>query len=153
MRVDDKDIPKSSPLHHVKEQAFTKRQKRQQNRIFQVRIYLPSTGPRPARCPEGVLRPCRMDRPRPKSVRALRGILRPCRIARPRAKSVRALRGILRPCRKMVGQGRLELPTSRLSSARSNQLSYRPKHNDQEHLQPRPASRRTEVLARPTARK
>ena len=24
----------------------------------------------------------------------------------------------------MVGQGRLELPTSRLSSARSNQLSY-----------------------------
>ena len=144
MRVDDKDIPKSSPLHHVKEQAFTKRQKRQQNRIFQVRIYLPSTGPRPARCPEGVLRPCRMDRPRPKSVRALRGILRPCRIARPRAKSVRALRGILRPCRiarpraksvralrgilrpcrKMVGQGRLELPTSRLSSARSNQLSY-----------------------------
>ena len=26
--------------------------------------------------------------------------------------------------RKMVGQGRLELPTSRLSSARSNQLSY-----------------------------
>ena len=27
---------------------------------------------------------------------------------------------------KMVGLGRLELPTSRLSSARSNQLSYRP---------------------------
>src|SRR6478609_9129663 len=27
----------------------------------------------------------------------------------------------------MVGLGRLELPTSRLSSARSNQLSYRPK--------------------------
>ena len=26
----------------------------------------------------------------------------------------------------MVGRGRLELPTSRLSSARSNQLSYRP---------------------------
>ncbi len=26
----------------------------------------------------------------------------------------------------MVGLGRLELPTSRLSSARSNQLSYRP---------------------------
>lgn len=25
---------------------------------------------------------------------------------------------------KLVGQGRLELPTSRLSSARSNQLSY-----------------------------
>ena len=28
--------------------------------------------------------------------------------------------------RAMVGLGRLELPTSRLSSARSNQLSYRP---------------------------
>ncbi len=30
------------------------------------------------------------------------------------------------PLEKMVGLGRLELPTSRLSSARSNQLSYRP---------------------------
>ncbi len=32
------------------------------------------------------------------------------------------------PCcaRKVVGLGRLELPTSRLSSARSNQLSYKP---------------------------
>ena len=30
------------------------------------------------------------------------------------------------PRGKMVGLGRLELPTSRLSSARSNQLSYRP---------------------------
>jgi hypothetical protein len=28
--------------------------------------------------------------------------------------------------RKVVGLGRLELPTSRLSSARSNQLSYKP---------------------------
>jgi hypothetical protein len=28
--------------------------------------------------------------------------------------------------KRMVGLGRLELPTSRLSSARSNQLSYRP---------------------------
>jgi hypothetical protein len=28
--------------------------------------------------------------------------------------------------REMVGLGRLELPTSRLSSARSNQLSYKP---------------------------
>ena len=28
---------------------------------------------------------------------------------------------------RMVGLGRLELPTSRLSSARSNQLSYKPK--------------------------
>ena len=31
------------------------------------------------------------------------------------------------PWRGMVGLGRLELPTSRLSSARSNQLSYKPK--------------------------
>jgi hypothetical protein len=29
---------------------------------------------------------------------------------------------------KMVGLGRLELPTSRLSSARSNQLSYKPNY-------------------------
>ena len=29
--------------------------------------------------------------------------------------------------RRLVGLGRLELPTSRLSSARSNQLSYKPK--------------------------
>src|SRR5436305_9596518 len=28
----------------------------------------------------------------------------------------------------LVGLGRLELPTSRLSSARSNQLSYKPEH-------------------------
>lgn len=28
---------------------------------------------------------------------------------------------------RVVGLGRLELPTSRLSSARSNQLSYKPK--------------------------
>src|ERR1043165_7953262 len=31
---------------------------------------------------------------------------------------------------KLVGLGRLELPTSRLSSARSNQLSYKPKDLD-----------------------
>ena len=31
-----------------------------------------------------------------------------------------------RPAQRVVGLGRLELPTSRLSSARSNQLSYRP---------------------------
>src|SRR5690349_10637241 len=31
----------------------------------------------------------------------------------------------------MVGLGRLELPTSRLSSARSNQLSYKPEVRDQ----------------------
>ena len=31
------------------------------------------------------------------------------------------------PAWKVVGLGRLELPTSRLSSARSNQLSYKPK--------------------------
>ena len=32
-----------------------------------------------------------------------------------------------RPSTEMVGLGRLELPTSRLSGVRSNQLSYRPK--------------------------
>ena len=31
---------------------------------------------------------------------------------------------------RMVGLGRLELPTSRLSSARSNQLSYKPEALD-----------------------
>ena len=31
---------------------------------------------------------------------------------------------------KVVGLGRLELPTSRLSSARSNQLSYKPLSED-----------------------
>ena len=37
-------------------------------------------------------------------------------------------RDSLRPlrARRLVGLGRLELPTSRLSSARSNQLSYKP---------------------------
>jgi hypothetical protein len=34
------------------------------------------------------------------------------------------------PLTKMVGLGRLELPTSRLSSARSNQLSYKPGARD-----------------------
>ena len=40
----------------------------------------------------------------------------------------RLRRGSLRALRKrrLVGLGRLELPTSRLSSARSNQLSYKP---------------------------
>ena len=33
--------------------------------------------------------------------------------------------------RTLVGQGRLELPTSRLSSARSNQLSYWPGSENQ----------------------
>jgi hypothetical protein len=47
--------------------------------------------------------------------------------------SANARRALLRVNRshsertKMVGLGRLELPTSRLSSARSNQLSYKPK--------------------------
>jgi hypothetical protein len=46
---------------------------------------------------------------------------------RPHACKARALPTELRPrngTRGVVGQGRLELPTSRLSSARSNQLSY-----------------------------
>ena len=39
---------------------------------------------------------------------------------------------------ELVGLGRLELPTSRLSSARSNQLSYKPQRREA-----RPACRRT----------
>src|SRR5581483_6495328 len=38
----------------------------------------------------------------------------------------RGLAGPKRRARRLVGLGRLELPTSRLSSARSNQLSYKP---------------------------
>ena len=52
---------------------------------------------------------------------------------RPHACKARALPAELWPLRtltttwdRMVGLGRLELPTSRLSSARSNQLSYKP---------------------------
>jgi hypothetical protein len=49
---------------------------------------------------------------------------------RPHACKARALPAELWPQRRrasqMVGLGRLELPTSRLSSARSNQLSYKP---------------------------
>ncbi len=40
--------------------------------------------------------------------------------------------------RRLVGLGRFELPTSRLSSARSNQLSYRPNSNRVHTLDPRP---------------
>ena len=46
--------------------------------------------------------------------------------------------------RELVGLGRLELPTSRLSSARSNQLSYKPKT--------RPQLRMIEVETRPGER-
>ena len=48
--------------------------------------------------------------------------------------------------RRLVGLGRLELPTSRLSSARSNQLSYKPLtlflSKDREPARAQPASRR-----------
>ncbi len=48
-----------------------------------------------------------------------------------RAASANARRAAWRvPLTKMVGLGRLELPTSRLSSARSNQLSYKPGARD-----------------------
>ena len=61
---------------------------------------------------------------------------------RPPACKAGALPAELRPLIRMVGLGRLELPTSRLSSARSNQLSYRPIYRrrvpgtsgDQNHL-------------------
>src|SRR5262249_40358309 len=48
--------------------------------------------------------------------------------------------------RRMVGLGRLELPTSRLSRARSNQLSYKPKigpHLQTIEVEPRPGERPT----------
>ena len=50
-----------------------------------------------------------------------------------RANARESLRGWMSPpaseaAQKVVGLGRLELPTSRLSSARSNQLSYKPKY-------------------------
>ena len=49
--------------------------------------------------------------------------------------------------RRLVGLGRFELPTSRLSSARSNQLSYRPKKHT---LVPRdPKDTRARMLQRP----
>ena len=41
----------------------------------------------------------------------------------------------------MVGLGRLELPTSRLSSARSNQLSYKPEPEAARRSEKRPSGR------------
>ena len=51
---------------------------------------------------------------------------------------------------KMVGLGRLELPTSRLSSARSNQLSYKPltREASAEHDRQAPMPRTAQPLAR-----
>ena len=57
----------------------------------------------------------------------------------------------------MVGQGRLELPTSRLSSARSNQLSYWPRFREGSPARPSPTLpqevwwRRTGSNRRPAA--
>jgi hypothetical protein len=45
--------------------------------------------------------------------------------------------------RELVGLGRFELPTSRLSSARSNQLSYRPKLRYRVHTLAARATRRS----------
>ena len=51
---------------------------------------------------------------------------------------------------KMVGLGRFELPTSRLSSARSNQLSYRPKKHHAAHARPaHPWTQGNGMLQRP----
>jgi hypothetical protein len=47
------------------------------------------------------------------------------RTAPPRVKFIKDLRRQI-PNRSLVGLGRFELPTSRLSGVRSNQLSYRP---------------------------
>jgi hypothetical protein len=43
--------------------------------------------------------------------------------------------GSLPPRQAVVGLGRFELPTSRLSGVRSNQLSYRPVHRLKAHFQ------------------
>jgi hypothetical protein len=59
-----------------------------------------------------------------------------------------ALRQFRRNCRGMVGLGRLELPTSRLSSARSNQLSYKP-----EARHPERPERRSQKSARKEKRR
>ena len=48
--------------------------------------------------------------------------------------SLKTERGPERPG-KMVGLGRLELPTSRLSGVRSNLLSYRPRAGDASSLE------------------
>ena len=51
--------------------------------------------------------------------------------------------------RRMVGLGRFELPTSRLSSARSNQLSYKPGSDDRpETRKPRDAFQRARCESR-----
>ena len=51
--------------------------------------------------------------------------------------------------RRLVGLGRLELPTSRLSSARSNQLSYKPLRRGASRIHPR---KRMDDTAQPLAR-
>src|SRR5580698_2704190 len=62
----------------------------------------------------------------------------------------RACRAEAAEQRRLVGLGRLELPTSRLSSARSNQLSYKPLTRGSRSRAP--ASRRRIAQAQPLAR-
>src|ERR1700743_2547402 len=59
----------------------------------------------------------------------------------------RGLAGPKRRARRLVGLGRLELPTSRLSSARSNQLSYKP---DEASCGPQGCASRTRRKGRET---
>src|SRR4051812_15635173 len=57
--------------------------------------------------------------------------------------------------RSVVGLGRLELPTSRLSSARSNQLSYKPLtlfQNGSGHARAQPVRTGWSAQAQPLAR-
>ncbi len=56
------------------------------------------------------------------------------------------------PFTKMVGLGRLELPTSRLSSARSNQLSYKPELSLKKPRAPGKAQAQQDTLAKREAR-
>ena len=53
---------------------------------------------------------------------------------------------------KVVGLGRLELPTSRLSSARSNQLSYKPLTTERTGLPRAIGTRQMHRTAQPLAR-
>lgn len=62
--------------------------------------------------------------------------------------SCEGLAGPKRSARRLVGLGRLELPTSRLSSARSNQLSYKPLTTKGRSLTPSPKVSRPKAWPR-----
>ena len=96
--------------------AAEQRPRQRPSRVPQDRSYAVDTrrseGPSPAR---------------PRSFHERAGLYRSSKNSPPDCFSWRAMACHPKPAgRRVVGQGRLELPTSRLSSARSNQLSYWP---------------------------